>query len=97
MGKARPRNLVAFLIVSFFIFALTGCGEGESASGPPPFTPEGRAPTGTGAAVLSWLPPVSNTDGSPVDLMGFMVYQGTSSGSLQAVRMVSAIDTTTVI
>lgn len=97
MVKARPRNLAAFLVVSFFIFTLTGCGEGESESDPAPIIPGGPAPTGTGAAVLSWLPPVSNTDGSPVDLMGFMIYQGTSSGNLQAVRMVSAIDTTTVI
>jgi hypothetical protein len=97
MVKAKPRNLAAFLVVSFFIFTLTGCGEGESESDPPPIIPGGPAPTGTGAAVLSWSPPVSNTDGSPVDLMGFMIYQGTSSGNLQAVRVVSTIDTTTVI
>jgi hypothetical protein len=36
----------------------------------------------TGTAVLSWLPPTQNTDGSPLtNLAGYKVYWGTSPGS----------------
>lgn len=36
----------------------------------------------TGSAVLSWLPPTRNTDGSPLtNLAGYRVYWGTSPGS----------------
>jgi hypothetical protein len=38
-----------------------------------------------------------NTDGTPVDLLGFMIYAGPSPQSLQAVRMVSAIDMNAII
>jgi hypothetical protein len=35
----------------------------------------------TGSAMLSWTPPTSNTDGSPLtDLMGYRIYWGTQQG-----------------
>lgn len=35
-----------------------------------------------GTALLSWLPPTENTDGTPlIDLTGFKIYYGTSSGN----------------
>jgi hypothetical protein len=38
--------------------------------------------TATGSAMLSWLPPTQNTDGSPLtNLSGYRVYWGTSQGS----------------
>jgi hypothetical protein len=39
--------------------------------------------SGTGAAVLSWLPPTENSDGSPLtDLAGYKVYWGRSPARL---------------
>ena len=36
----------------------------------------------TGSATLSWNPPTTNTDGSPLtNLAGYKVYWGTSQGS----------------
>ncbi len=33
-----------------------------------------------GSATLSWNPPTQNTDGSPVQLAGYRIYYGTTSG-----------------
>jgi len=97
MGKVGRRDFVAFLILASLIFILAGCDEGDSDSSLPPISTGAPAGPGTGSAVLSWSPPISNMDGSPVDLMGFMIYQGSSQGNLKAAYMVSTIDTTTVI
>lgn len=41
---------------------------------------------GSGAVTLSWLPPTEYTDGSPlVDLAGYYIHYGTSSGNLDRV------------
>ena len=82
------RSLLVVLVV-----VIGGCNEGggDSDAGPQQFA------EGTGTAVLSWTPPVANSDGSPVDLLGFMIYVGSSPQNLHAVRMVSAIDTTVLI
>ncbi len=38
--------------------------------------------TSTGSATLTWTPPTTNTDGSPLtDLAGYRVYWGTSAGN----------------
>ena len=38
--------------------------------------------TATGSVTLSWTPPTSNTDGTPLtDLMGYRIYYGTSPGT----------------
>ena len=45
--------------------------------------------TTAGAAVLTWMPPTENTDGSPLDdLAGFKVYWGTTPGSYPNVATV---------
>jgi hypothetical protein len=52
-------------------------GDGSTASTPPAPPPAGG---GTGSATLSWYPPTSNTDGSPLlNLAAYRVYWGTSA------------------
>jgi hypothetical protein len=58
-----------------------------SASGPPQ--------AATGAAMLSWLAPTQNTDGSAVtNLGGYRVYHGTTPGALNDVFQVAGAATT---
>jgi hypothetical protein len=73
------------------MIAMVGCDGGEESDS------HTLQSGGTGTAVLSWAPPSMNTDGTPVDLLGFMIYAGPSPQSLQAVRMVSAIDMNAII
>jgi Putative Ig domain len=55
--------------------------DGELTTNLATFTINVVATTG-GTATLSWTPPTQNTDGSPlVDLAGYRVYWGTSSGN----------------
>lgn len=93
MDGTRLGGTWRLLWVVLAVIAMVGCkgGGGDSDAGAQPFV------AGTGTAVLSWAPPVANSDGSPVDLMGFVVYVGSSPQNLRAVRMVSAIDTSVVI
>ncbi len=93
MDGARLGGTWRLLLVVFAIVVMGGCNEGggDSDAGGQQFG------GGTGTAVLSWSPPVANNDGSPVDLMGFVVYVGSSPQNLHAVRMVSAIDTSVLI
>jgi hypothetical protein len=108
----KLKRLLAFLPLAFLLAILTGCGGGSGAAGDvtaddfpveagPPTDP---APPGDpepgvrrGSAVLSWSPPTTNTDGSPVSLAGFIIYVGKSPRHLHRVRMVSVIDTTAVM
>lgn len=63
------------------IVALAGCGGGGG-------TPGSSAPGNVG---LSWLPPTTNTDGSPLhDLAGYYVYVGTDPSSLG--RLIAILD-----
>ena len=48
----------------------------------------------TGTANLSWLPPVTNEDGTPVNLIGFKIYSGPSAGNLQQVATLGVGQTT---
>lgn len=81
------------LWAALVVIAMVGCkgGGGDSDAGGQQIV------GGTGTAMLSWAPPVANNDGSPVDLMGFVVYIGSSPQNLRAIRMVSAIDASVVI
>lgn len=45
----------------------------------------------TGSAILSWTAPTTNEDGSALTLSGFNIYQGASSGNLQALATVDAV------
>lgn len=99
MDGARLGGTWRLLLVVLAVVAMVGCNEGSGGSDPAPQQSIGGGDTGggTGSALLSWAPPVTNNDGSPVDLMGFVIYVGSSPQNLQAVRMVSAIDTTVLI
>jgi hypothetical protein len=97
-AKWRVTGLLVVLSLAFVITSLAGCGGGgggsssDAQSGLP-----GGIGGGTGTATLSWVSPATNTDGSPVTLMSFRVYVGTSPANLQSVLMVTASDTTAVI
>jgi hypothetical protein len=93
MDWARFGGTWRILVAAFAVVVIVGCnggGDGSDRGGQP-------LSGGTGTALLSWAPPVANNDGSPVDLMGFVIYAGSSPQNLHAVRMVSAIDTSVLV
>jgi hypothetical protein len=94
MIKPRGKSLSFILLLSFFATALVSCSSGGSDSSG---VNSSGFTGGSGTAVLSWAPPTTNTDGSPLDLAGFNIYAGTSSGNLQFRTMVNALDTTIVV
>ena len=99
MKDLRTNGALKVLLLGLLLLGLAGC-EGESDAKSDPAPAGSAAPAiggGTGVAVLSWAPPTTNTDGSPVDLLGYVIYQGSSPTNLTALRMVGILDTTTVI
>ena len=77
MLKNRGRHLSLlplFALIFFITSIIVGCGEVASVT-------SGLLPVATGSVTLAWEPPTTNEDGSPlIDLAGFRVYYGTSSG-----------------
>jgi hypothetical protein len=74
----------AIACIMFLIIALTGCGGGSSPGTSNRSNFGGGGDTGGGASsvTLSWDAPTTNEDGSPlIDLSGYKVYYGSSSGS----------------
>ncbi len=71
-------------------FALTCTGAGGSASRSVTVTVQAQ----TGTAYLSWAPPTTNEDGSPVSLTAFNIYAGTSANSLLKITTVASGQTT---
>lgn len=74
-------RLVAAVVVGFLAGALCGCGGGGGGSGsgvnPPPINDPP-----TYSVTLAWDAPTTNADGTPLDdLGGYVIYDGTSSGS----------------
>ena len=68
---------IALLVAAFVCQACGAGGDGGAISGGPG--------GGTGLVSLSWSPPTTNTDGTPItDLAGFKIYYGTSPGSYTA-------------
>jgi hypothetical protein len=61
--------------------------DGTASASLPGFTIAVQAvQTGTGSATISWTPPTSNTDNSPLtNLGGYRIYYGTSSSNLTQV------------
>jgi len=92
LAQWKPKRFPGLLPLAFVLAILAGCGSGggESSTGSG-FT------GGTGTAVLSWGPPSTNTDGSPVTLTGFNIYVGKSPGDLKPILMVGPTETTTVL
>jgi Fibronectin type III domain len=92
LAQWKRKRFLAFLPLAFLLTVLPGCGGGGTES-----TNTSGFTGGAGTAVLSWDPPTTNTDGSPLTLTGFSIYVGTSPGNLRPVRMVGATETTTVL
>ncbi len=90
--KALTSKGVAVLILLACMAGLVGC-DGED--GPDSAVP--LAPRGTGTAVLSWSPPSVNTDGSPVQLLGFVIYMGATASDLRPLQMAGPTETSAVI
>lgn len=61
----------------------SGSGTGTATSPPPPPPPPPPPLPTTGYALLSWIPPTTNTDGSPLtNLAGYDICYGTSPDTL---------------
>ena len=100
MNESKTNNVFRSLLIGLLLVSVIGCdgsSDNESDAVPTSLPAIGGGSGGTGVAILSWTPPVTNTDGSPVDLLGYMIYQGSSPTNLTAVRMVGVLDTTTVV
>ena len=70
------------LIYIAFAFYLSACAKGGGGSDSGSDLGFSVSPKGDGTALVSWMPPTENTDGSPLtDLAGFKVYYGTSPGN----------------
>lgn len=80
------------LLLTATALAISACGGGSSSSGPPvttvppPPPPPAPAPS-TGAATLSWTPPTTRADGSPIgELAGYRFLYGQASGEYERVE-----------
>jgi hypothetical protein len=73
--------------------ALKTCQLRGTVTPPPPDPPP---PTGTGTALLNWMAPAQNTDGTPATLTGFRIRYGRSADSLNQVAEVGPVTTYTV-
>lgn len=105
MNPGNFKHVSSVFVIVLTLTVLIGCkgGDGDavlSTTG----TNVGHNPPsssnpilGIGTAVLAWTPPTVNTDGSPVDLMGYVIYQGSSAVNLTMVRMVGPLDMNVVI
>ena len=77
MSKLTVKKLLIYIAFAFY---LSACAEGGSGSDSD--SGFSVSPRGDGTALVSWMPPTENTDGSPLtDLAGFKVRYGNSPGS----------------
>jgi hypothetical protein len=74
--------------------ALKTCQLRGSVTPPPPDDPP--PPTGTGTALLNWMAPAQNVDGTPATLTGFRVRYGRSADNLNQVAEAGPVTTYTV-
>lgn len=64
--------------------------DGTQSAALPAFSIQVNAPPSNGSAVLSWVAPTTNTDGTPLtDLAGFVINYGTSATALSQTVTVS--------
>jgi hypothetical protein len=61
-----------------------------------PFVPD-CVNNGKGITVLSWDPPTTDTDGSPITLSGFRIFCKTARGNLQWIGTAGSTETTLVL
>src|SRR3972149_603400 len=82
MHKLRLRGILPGLIaVAIFFFIVSGMTNSANA----------------GEAILTWDPPTTNTDGTPLtDLAGYKIHYGTTSGNYTTVIDVGNVTTYTV-
>lgn len=90
------------LAVALLLAAMTGCGGGSSNLGTPqplPAAVPGSScdGSGTGVAVLSWDPPTTNEDDSPVDLVEFRIFCATNGVNPRWAYTAGPLDTQIVI
>jgi len=99
---ACSRPIARAVVIVFAAAILTACsgggGDPTAATGststgttqPPPTPPPSPQPPppspGTGSATLSWLPPSSYTDGSPLTIQGYRFYAGPNQANLALVE-----------
>ena len=88
----KSRLLVAAALMSTMLAACGGGDDSPSAAAPAAAPPAAAPPANTGGAglaatasakgatTLSWQPPTTNDDGSPVKLTGYKVYWGLTEG-----------------
>jgi len=80
------------LIYIAFLFFLNGCGSVGTGGSNSDASSSGVSvvPKGDGSALVSWVPPTQNTDGSPLtDLAGFKIYYGTFPGEYEEPEIVT--------
>ena len=66
-------------VYTAFLFFLGGCAQGGGSGDGSDIS---VVPRGDGTALISWTPPIENTDGSTLtDLAGYKIHYGTSPGS----------------
>jgi len=78
--------------VGTFSNIVISVSDGQASASLAAFSIQVKAQSTTGSAILSWVAPTTNTDGSPLtDLAGFIINYGTSAGSLnQQITVASA-------
>ena len=88
----------AVALTMFLMFSVTGCGSGSGGSGTSFSGGSGTTTdnAGTGSVTLAWDAPI-NSDGTPVlNIAGYKVHYGTSSGNYDKLVNTGSQQTTTI-
>lgn len=92
MGQYNPKKCLSLLPLGLLLASLPGCGGGGEGGAGGDSRPITRC-VGTGTAMLSWVPPNTSENGTPVDLAEFRIYAGPSPSDLAWVRTIPATET----
>lgn len=77
MSRSTIRSILIYIA---FLFYLSGCAQGGSGDGDS--SGINVLPKGNGTALVSWSPPIENTNGTTLtDLAGYKIRYGTFPGS----------------
>lgn len=87
-GERRYKLSSTRAIAVCAALVLAGCG--GAGSGPSDSSGTSPATTGTGTATLTWEQPTTNTDGTQLQLGGFVIYRGNAECCLHPVGTVAA-------
>ena len=81
--------------VGAFTNIVISVSDGQASAALPAFSIRVNAQPVSGSATLSWVPPITNTDGTPLtDLAGFVISYGTSPSALSQTVTISSAATT---